>query len=305
MVEKLWHLAETEHINEARRQVRCVRGDCEFINNELTEVVKRQRIRLENTTPHAHKKGAGETVAGHISRLARSIMSGCNPRYWSWAIHHAAFIWNHSQRQDQDVLPPAVRLCEPESAHRSNVVAFSRSTPRLNLELIFVLKVNRAKRERFNMNSVRAEGMYLGVNLRQRGMIVKVGSGIYIRSNVVAKPKEQKLEGDGNEQERHDDDDDAEEDGDNDSSDDEKDDDAHDDAKDQDESTSINHDTSDDDSENDIDAEDDAEDQEVSVSVHYDTGDDEDDYDSNDSDDDGSVDNVNHGSGVSVTWEEG
>ena len=48
-----------------------------------------------------------------------------------------------------------------------------------------------------------------------------------------------------------------------------------------------------------------SEDQEVSVSVHHDTGDDEDDYDSNDSDDDGNVDNVNDGSGVSVTWEEG
>ena len=43
----------------------------------------------------------------------------------------------------------------------------------------------------------------------------------------------------------------------------------------------------------------------MSVSVHHDTGDDEDDYDSNDSDDDGNVDNVNDGSGVSVTWEEG
>ena len=230
-------------------------------------------------------------------------MSGCNPRYWSWAIHHAAFIWNHSQRQDQDVLPSAVRagICPQEQCRRIlkkyTKIEFGAD--------VFVLKVNRAKRERFNMNSVRAEGMYLGVNLRQRGMIVKVGSGIYIRSNVVAKPKEQQLEGDGNEQERDNDDDDAEEDGDNDSSDDENDDDGDDDAKDQDESTSINHDISNDDSENDIDAEDDAEDQEVSVSVYHDTGDDEDDYDSSDSDDDGNVDNENDGNGVSVTWEEG
>ena len=222
-------------------------------------------------------------------------MSGCNPRYWSWAIHHAAFIWNHSQRQDQDVLPPAVRarICPQEQCRRIlkkyTKIEFGAD--------VFVLKVNRAKRERFNINSVRAEEMYLGVNLRQRGMIVKVGSGIYIRSNVVAKPKEQQLEGDGNEQERDNDDDDAEEDGDNDSSDDENDDDGDDDAKDQDESTSINHDISNDDSENDIDAEDDAEDQEVSVSVYHDTGDDEDDYDSNDSDDDGNVDNVKDGNG--------
>ena len=80
--------------------------------------------------------------------------------------------------------------CEPESAHRSNVVAFSRKYTKIEFGAdVFVLKVNRAERERFNMNSVRVEGMYLGVNLRQRGMIVKVGSGIYIRSNVVAKPK--------------------------------------------------------------------------------------------------------------------
>ena len=120
VVEELLYLAEAEHINEARSQVQCVRGDCEFINNELTEVVKRRRIRLENTTPHAHKKGAGQTVVGHISRLTRSIMSGCNPRYWSWAIHHAAFIWNHAQRQDQDVLPPAVRagICSQEHCRR-------------------------------------------------------------------------------------------------------------------------------------------------------------------------------------------
>ena len=214
VVEELLYLAETEHINEARSQVRCVRGD-----NELTEVAKRRCIRLENTTPHAHKKGAGETVVGHISRLTRSLVSGCNPRYWSWAIHHAAFIWNHSQRQDQDVLPPAVRagICSQEQCRR--ILKYTKIEFGAD---VFVLNVNRAKRERFNMNSVRAEGMYLGVNLRQRGMIVKVGRGIYIRSNVVAKPKEQQLEGDDNEQDRDNDDDDSEEDGDNDSSDDEK-----------------------------------------------------------------------------------
>ena len=41
---------------------------------------------------------------------------------------------------------------------------------------VFVLRVKRAKRERFNFKSGRVEGMYLGVNLRQRGMIVKVGN---------------------------------------------------------------------------------------------------------------------------------
>ena len=55
---------------------------------------------------------------------------------------------------------------------------------------MFVLRAKRAKGERFNIKSVRVEGMCLGVNLRQRGMIVKVGNGIYTRNNVVAKQKE-------------------------------------------------------------------------------------------------------------------
>ena len=187
VAEHLIYLAETEQINGPRSQVRCIRGDFEFFkNNGLVDVAEQRRIRLENSTPHAHKKGVGETVVGHISRLTRSILANCNPRYWSWAIYHAAFIWNHSRRQDQDVLPPVVRagLCPSKQCSRIlkkyTKIEFGAD--------VFVLQPKRAKKQRFNINSVRAEGMYLGVNLRQRGMIVKIGRRIYIRSNVVAKP---------------------------------------------------------------------------------------------------------------------
>ena len=97
-----------------------MRGDCEFFNNDLRSLMGERRIRLENTTSHAHKKGVGETAVGHISRLTRSILAEVNPRFWSWAIQHAAFIWNHSHRQDRDILPPVVRagLCPPDQCRR-------------------------------------------------------------------------------------------------------------------------------------------------------------------------------------------
>ena len=70
VAEHLIYLAETEQINGPRSQVRCIRGDFEFFkNNGLVDVAEQRRIRLENSTPHAHKKGVGETVVGHISRF--------------------------------------------------------------------------------------------------------------------------------------------------------------------------------------------------------------------------------------------
>ena len=77
VVEELLYLAETEEINGDRSQIRWIRGDCVSFSNDLAEMVNQRRIRLENTTPHAHKKRAGETVIGLISRLTRSIMAGC------------------------------------------------------------------------------------------------------------------------------------------------------------------------------------------------------------------------------------
>ena len=79
-----------------------------------------RRSRRENTAPHAHKKGVRETAVGHTSPLTRSILAEANPRFWSWAIQHAAFIWSHSHRKGRDILPPIIRagLCPPDLCRR-------------------------------------------------------------------------------------------------------------------------------------------------------------------------------------------
>ena len=156
---------------------------------------------------------------------------------------------------------------------------------------VFVLTVKRAKRERFNIKSVRVEGMYLGVNLRQQGMIVKVGNGINTRNNVVAKLKEGQHQENELSEERGIDSD-SDNDG-NDESDDE--DNSDDDASLSD--TDSHNDNSDDSDDDNVD-EDDHSDDEANISDSDDNGDDANNQDDNNRDD------VNNGSVDSATSEE-
>ena len=75
---------------------------------------------------------------------------------------------------------------------------------------VFVLRSQRAKKHRFNIRSVREEGMYLGLNIRQRGMVVRIGNRNYIRNNVVPKPKSSEAEEEDQEPLDEDDNDDSE-----------------------------------------------------------------------------------------------
>ena len=221
--------------------------------------------RLGETTSHptgehntARTQGAGETVIGHISRLTRSILADCDPRFWPWAIKHAAFIWNHSSRQDENDPPPVVRagLFPLKEAQRIlkkyTKIEFGAD--------VFVLRSQRAKKHRFNIRSVREEGKYLGLNIRQRGMVVRIGNRNYIRNNVVPKPKSSETEEEDQEPLDEDDNDDSE-----------NDDDYYEEDDDEDE----------DDDDKDADDEDDEDDD-----------DDDHDHDDDDDDDDDNVDNV-------------
>ena len=184
--------------------------------------------------------------------MTRSILADCDPRFWPWAIKHAAFIWNHSSRQDENVPPPVVRagLCPLKEAQRIlkkyTKIEFGADD--------FVLRSQRAKKHRFNIRSVREEGKYLGLNIRQRGMVVRIGNRNYIRNNVVPKPKSSEAEEEDQEPLDEDDNDDSENDDDYYEEDDDEDEDDDDkDADDDDEDDDDDHDDHDDDDDDDDD----------------------------------------------------